>query len=265
MGLGGPAARRVMRGNARPHGKGRHRGCRWPAPLLLAIALAGCGQAPVRSSLPSQWLPSPNHDDRRPAYVILHHTGGSSAAASLATLTDPRRGVSAHYLVGRDGRLYQLVDERQRAWHAGESDWGGDTDVNSASIGIELDNDGSEPFAEPQIETLLALLRDLSTRYPIPPSNVLGHGDVAPQRKVDPSRLFPWRRLAENGFGLWCDPPYPPAPPDFDPLLGLRALGYDVADPAAAIAAFKRHFSPDSTAFDAADRDRLYCLIGRRR
>lgn len=213
------------------------------------------------------WQPSPNFDQRRPNFVILHQTTNDSAAKALATLTDPRRKVSAHYLIGRDGTVMQLVDEAARAWHAGESWWGGSTDLNSASIGIELDNTGDEPFAEPQIAALLALLDDLRTRYRIPQANYLAHGDVAPARKVDPSRLFPWRRLAAQGFGLWCETPPPSAPAGFDALLGLRALGYDVAAPAAARAAFRRHFLAQDADGELAPAERalLHCLLAARR
>lgn len=243
------------------------------AVVVGAIALlAGCaGPAPIRTSLPAQWLPSVNADQRRPNFVIIHHTTNDRAEDALRTLRDPLRQVSAHYLVGRDGSLYQLVDERLRAWHAGDSWWGGQTDINSASIGIELDNNGREPFAEPLVNTLLALLADIKQRHRIPVANFLGHADVAPRRKVDPSRLFPWRTLAARGFGLWCEPPYPPAPAGFDPVAGLQAFGYHVGDPAAAVAAFRRHFVPEENGngngggLNAAEQARLYCLVQRRR
>jgi N-acetylmuramoyl-L-alanine amidase len=239
------------------------------AAALLTLALQACAPAPQQSGLPNQWLASPNFGERRPNFVILHHTSSATAERALATLTDPQRGVSAHYLIHRDGRLYQLVDERMRAWHAGDAYWGGNTDINSASIGIELDNDGEEPFAEPQIIALLALLADLRERYKIPAANFIGHGDVAPQRKADPSRYFPWKRLAERGYGLWCDPPESPAPPALDTLSGLQALGYDVANPSAAVAAFRRHFlaaeRPDESDLNPQELAVLGCLIVRKR
>ena len=151
------------------------------------------------------------------------------AAITSGPTTLNRSKVSSHYLIARDGRIYYLVDELARAWHAGESYWGGNRDLNSASIGIELDNNGGEPFAEAQIEALIALLADLKARYGIPTANFIGHGDVAPGRKVEPSRWFPWQGLAGHGFGLWCEPPYPPAPPDLDSATLLAAFGYDVA------------------------------------
>jgi N-acetylmuramoyl-L-alanine amidase len=237
------------------------------AVLALALAAAACGPLPQRAGLPTRWLPSPSFDERRPNFVILHHSGSGAAALALRTLTDPERRVSAHYLVGRDGTLYQLVDERARAWHAGASYWGGTRDINSASLGIEVDNDGTEPFPGVQIDALLRLLQDIEARYRLPAANYLGHGDVAPGRKVDPSALFPWRTLAEAGFGLWCDPPFSTPPATFDAVLGLQALGYDGRDADAAIGAFKRHFVPEQPAplLTDDDRGRLYCLLQKKR
>jgi N-acetylmuramoyl-L-alanine amidase len=240
----------------------QHRGIRRLAVLLPAL-LAACAPLPSGQGRGALWQPSPSFDQRRPNFVILHQTTNADAATALATLTDPRRKVSAHYLIGRDGAVMQLVDEAARAWHAGASWWGGNTDLNSASIGIELDNTGEEAFAEPQIAALLALLDELRTRYNIPPANYLAHGDVAPTRKVDPSRLFPWQRLAAQGFGLWCSAPPPAAPAGFDALLGLQALGYDIASPAAARGAFRRHFLAVELDADLAPGEQalLHCLL----
>lgn len=225
--------------------------------------LGACAPLPQRAGIPTEWFPSPSHDERRPNFIILHHTGADTAEHSLRTLTTRAREVSAHYLVGRDGTIWQLVDERARAWHAGESYWAGMTDLNSASIGIELDNDADEPFAEAQIVSLLALLGDITARYHMPRGNILGHGDIAPVRKVDPSRYFPWQRLAREGYGLWCDPPYPVA--TADPVLLLAALGYDMREPRAAMAAFRRHFrGDDSGELDEDDATLLECLVRKR-
>jgi len=210
--------------------------------------------------------PSPNHDARRPNYIVLHDTTSPEAAHALATLTDPAREVSAHYLIGRDGTLYRLVDESRRAWHAGRSYWGGLTDLNSVSIGIELDNTGAEPYAEAQIERLLVLLGELQERHRLPPHHVIGHGDVAPGRKIDPSRYFPWQRLAEAGFGLWCrEAEASSALPD--PWLALQAIGYNPALPDAALASFRRHYRGiDSDApVDQDDRRLLACLLKEKR
>lgn len=235
--------------------------------LCVLCLLAGCAPvAPRLGSAMAEWAPSPNFEPRRANYVILHHTGSARLERALTTLTSPARGVSSHYLIGRDGRVLQLVDESQRAWHAGASWWGGQTDMNSASIGIELDNNGFEPFPPAQIDALLALLADIQARHRIPRANFLAHSDVAPGRKADPSVFFPWRRLAAAGFGLWCEPPFTPPPEGFDAMLGLAALGYDTRQPEAASAAFKRRFAPDDPdpRLNDTDRARLFCLLQRR-
>jgi len=229
------------------------------------MSFAACAPLPERAGIPTHWQPSPNYGDRRPNFVILHHTGSDAADRALRVLTDPMRQVSAHYLIAGDGTIYQLVDERSRAWHAGESRWGQNTDLNSSSLGIELVNDGEEPYPEEQIAALLALLTDIQERYGIPPPNYLGHADVAPRRKVDPGRYFPWRTLAEHGFGIWCEPPLPQPPSPFDATLALQALGYDVSDPEAAVSAFKLHFVQDGTApeLNGDEQSLLYCLLKR--
>lgn len=234
---------------------------------LLAALLAACAPLPERANVPLRWQPSPNFGERRPNLVVLHHTGDDAAQAALRTLTDRDSRVSAHYLIGRDGTVYQLVDERARAWHAGESRWGNLADVNSASLGIELDNDGDEPFPDAQIDALLALLRDIQRRYGLPAANFVGHADVAPRRKTDPSRHFPWKRLAEQGFGLWCEPPDSAPSFDGEAAVALQALGYDAAHPDAALQAFKRHFAPDDESPALTDRDRrmLRCLLEQKR
>ncbi|MEG3191695.1 N-acetylmuramoyl-L-alanine amidase [Lysobacter sp. D1-1-M9] len=215
----------------------------------LLIALAGCASAPPRNPI-AQWRGSPNHNMRQPRLIVLHHTQMDSVEAALLTLqTRNRQGrVSAHYLIGDDGRRYQLVSEVHRAWHAGAGRWAGMGDINSASIGIELDNDGASPFTEPQIRSLLRLLEDITTRLGIPPHLVLAHGDIAPTRKQDPSVYFPWRRLAEAGFGLWPREVRAAPPSGFDPCAALRLIGYDLRDPAAALRAFHRRFRASESA-----------------
>ena len=234
--------------------------------LLLLGLLAACAPLPAGQSRDSLWRPSPNFDQRRPNFVILHQTSNDNVAKALSTLTDPQRKVSAHYLIGRYGAVIQLVDESARAWHAGESWWGGMTDLNSASIGIELDNTGDEEFAPAQIDALLGLLGELRLRHRIPQANYLAHGDVAPGRKVDPGRLFPWQRLAQQGFGLWCEMPPPAAPAGFDALLGLQALGYDIRAPGAARAAFRRHFKGTEGDAELAPDEQavLHCLLQKK-
>lgn len=232
---------------------------------LTGVLLPACAPLPPTAGVAIERYASANFDARKPNFVIIHHTSDADIDSALRTLTEAASRVSSHYLIGRDGRVLQLVDEQQRAWHAGVSSWGSLTDLNSASIGIELDNDGETPFAVPQIDALIELLRDLTQRYGIPPANVLGHGDIAPQRKSDPSRHFPWQRLAAAGFGLWCEPPWPAAPAGFDWTIGLQALGYDVADAAAATAAFERHFVAAGELQADARLALLYCLVVNRR
>lgn len=234
---------------------------RWPV-LLAAALLAGCGHVPQRNPLAS-WVPSPNQDLRRPILIVLHYTDQESVRQSLDTLRTRNSGgpVSAHYLIGEDGRRYQLVSDERRAWHGGAGRWGTITDINSASIGIELANDGRSPFAEAQIRSLLVLLEDLCTRLRIPRTQVVGHQDFAPTRKTDPGPLFPWRRLADAGFGLWPAADAPPAPPGFDPWVALRAIGYPLDDRAATVRAFRNHFrGQQGSELDAEDLRILHAL-----
>lgn len=195
--------------------------------------------------------PSPNHEPRRAGVVdmlVIHYTGMADGPSALARLCDPEAKVSAHYLIEEDGRVFALVPETDRAWHAGLSSWRGETDVNSRSIGIELVNPGHEfgyrRFPRPQMAALAELAKGLLVRHPIPARNVVGHSDVAPLRKQDPGELFDWQSLAEAGVGLWpCGEPCA-IPPDHVIAAGLAHYGWDVADLPAAIAAFQRHFRP---------------------
>jgi N-acetylmuramoyl-L-alanine amidase len=236
----------------RPHSPPR------PGRLALGVALLLTGFAchPPRNAL-AEWLPSPNFNARRPQMVVLHHTAEKSFEVSLRVLQTQNSGgpVSSHYLIGRDGRLAQLVADDHRAYHAGGGTWGPYRDLNALSIGIELDNTGFEPFAEPQIKTLLVLLEDLTRRYPIPRTQILAHADVDPTRKQDPSGFFPWQRLAERGFGLWPDPVLAEPPAGFDGWQALRILGYSLKDPAATLRAFHLHYHP-SEAIDLDEQDR---------
>lgn len=218
-------------------------------------------------SLPIERRPSPNHDARmRPlSLIILHYTDMSDAEAALTRLCDPQAKVSAHYFIHRSGAIVQLVDDARRAWHAGVSHWRGETDINSASLGIELDHDGHDnngrmdAFPEAQMRALIWLLQDLTTRHNIAPENVLGHSDIAPGRKIDPGEAFDWAALNKAGFGLWLTgvktedvPPLAEGSTDkaVAPLQkALAAFGYQIeADghygpqTAAVISAFQRHF-----------------------
>ncbi len=220
-----------------------------------------------------------NFNLRKPNYVVIHHTAQDSTAQTLKTFTLTRTQVSAHYVIGKDGKVYHMLNDYLRAWHGGVGQWGNNTDLNSSSIGIELDNDGSETFSEAQIESLLQVLALLKKNYNIPAKNFIGHSDIAPTRKVDPNANFPWKKLAEKGYGIWYDEawvenlqmereffkPFPlklywpnnPAqripfvdrlvfpnviPNDFDINLALKIIGFDISDPIAARKAFRLHF-----------------------
>lgn len=239
-----------------------------PARLLLlsmlALLLASCAHAPPRNPL-AQWVPSPNHNAREAILVVIHATTQGSVEESLETLRTANSGgpVSAHYLIGRDGALYQLVAEDLRAWHAGPGAWGTISDVNSASIGIELDNNGTDPYPTEQIDSLLRLLADICKRNGIPREQVIGHSDMAPTRKVDPGAQFPWARLAQEGFGRWPRAPLTDPPAGFDPALALRLLGYSSDDQAAVIRAFHLHYrgiDSEDSSLDAEDLRILYSL-----
>ncbi|KTF67543.1 N-acetylmuramoyl-L-alanine amidase [Sphingomonas sp. HT-1] len=197
--------------------------------------------------------PSPNHGDRLLpiSMIVLHYTGMESGEAALARLRDPGAQVSAHYLVEEDGRVFRLVSEDRRAWHAGRGQWRGITDVNSASIGIEMVNPGHEhgyrPFTPEQMGALIPLVADIKERHGVTRGNVVGHSDVAPARKQDPGELFNWHALARLRLAL----PRPtrnlvdPGWPDGGFMLALERFGYDVTDPVAAVTAFQRRFRPE--------------------
>jgi N-acetylmuramoyl-L-alanine amidase len=207
--------------------------------------------------------PSPNFGPRRdgltPDLVVLHYTAMASAEAALVRLSEPEAEVSAHYLVGEDGTVWRLVDEDRRAWHAGAGQWRGRGDVNSRSIGIELQNDGRSPFPEPQMAALEALLADVMARHAIPPEGVIAHSDMAPGRKGDPGPRFDWRRLALQGLSVWPDAA---DPGDFD--CDLAAFGYPEADAETRLAAFRLRFRPWASG-PLADADRACAAALARR
>jgi N-acetylmuramoyl-L-alanine amidase len=203
--------------------------------------------------------------------------------AALERLRDPEARVSAHYVVEEDGRLFRLVAEERRAWHAGKSFWKGEADINAVSIGVEIVNPGHEwgyrPFPDAQIETVVALLGDIRSRWSVPDSRILGHSDVAPSRKQDPGELFPWRRLAEAGHGLWFEPAPAPGPSlgpgdtgvgVFALQAGLHRLGYEPLpsgsydeETATVVTAFQRHWRPERVdgVADGETRARLMGLL----
>lgn len=203
-----------------------------------------------------------NFNLRKPNFVILHHTAQNSCEQTMTTFTTQKSQVSAHYLICKDGTIHHMLNDYLRAWQAGVSKWGNATDINSISIGIEIDNNGFEPFTDAQISSLLQLLDRLKKAYNIPAANFIGHADIAPGRKVDPNRYFPWQKLAENGFGIWYDTTGVQPPVDFDAMQALRIIGYDVKKPEAAIFSFKLHFvQSDSTSIiNDDDKKILYDL-----
>jgi N-acetylmuramoyl-L-alanine amidase len=197
--------------------------------------------------------PSPNFNERAlsVSMIVLHYTGMPDADAAIDRLRSPDAGVSAHYVVKEDGEVLALVDESMRAWHAGKSYWRGITDINSASVGIEIVNPGHEfgyrPFPDEQIAALIPLVADIKARHGIGRGNIVGHSDIAPTRKEDPGELFPWHALAKRRLALpsptrdlmdpyWTDAGF---------LLALERFGYDVTDPMKAVIAFQRRFRPE--------------------
>jgi len=145
----------------------------------------------------------PRRDGLKPDLIVLHYTAMADCDAALRVLCSPEREVSAHYLIGRDGAVVALVDEAMRAWHAGAGSWRGRGDVNSRSIGIELDNDGATPFTAALMDALDTLLPGILARWSIPPEGVIGHSCMAPGRKIDPGPRFDWQRLARAGLAVW--------------------------------------------------------------
>lgn len=215
--------------------------------------------------------PSPNIEPRlsglAPDLVLLHYTGMSTAEKAIDWLSRPESKVSAHYVVDLDGRITQLVAEAHRAWHAGVSVWAGERDINSLSIGIEIQNpgheDGYHAFPEQQMLAVAALCRDIGARHRVRPERVLAHSDIAPMRKIDPGEKFDWAWLAAQGIGHWVEPVQPDpddgglGPGAVDPRVALtqgllREYGYGVADEgvldaatAKVVKAFQRHFRPE--------------------
>jgi N-acetylmuramoyl-L-alanine amidase len=209
---------------------------------------------------------SPNFNERPCAVdsIIIHYTDMTSAEETLTCLCNPKSSVSAHYLIDEKGQVFSLVPEEKRAWHAGESYWQGRTDMNNCSVGIELANPGHShgyiPFQAPQIDALESLCEGIMSRWGISSSRILGHSDVAPRRKQDPGHLFPWKKLASAGMGLW---------PETSSLRGaegdeaihllLAQIGYETISPTHAILAFQRHFQQHKV--DGVPDDETHSLI----
>jgi len=201
-------------------------------------------KAPIalQNGISTEWISTVNFNLRKPNFIIIHHTAQDSLAQTLKTFTTTKPQVSAHYVIADDGRVVQMVNDYLRAWHGGSAIWGKNTDINSASIGIELDNNGIEPFSDKQIISLLALLTKLKKDYNIPTQNIIGHSDIAPSRKKDPSKFFPWKLMAINGFGIWPDEILEQAPVNFNIEQALRIIGYNTKNLPSAIMAFKLHY-----------------------
>ncbi|MEP7237913.1 MAG: N-acetylmuramoyl-L-alanine amidase [Ferruginibacter sp.] len=218
--------------------------------------------ANIDSTKAGSWVGTTNFGMRKPNFVIIHHTAQNGCDSTLRTFTLPRTQVSAHYVICKDGTVQHMLSDYLRAWHAGSGRWGNVTDINSISIGIELDNNGFEPFTEIQIKNLLMVLKTLKKNYNIPTANFIGHADIAPSRKVDPNRFFPWQLLAQNGFGYWYDTVNVKQPENFNAIQALRIIGYDTRDSISAIKAFKLHFvQQDSVAvLNDVDRKIIYDL-----
>ncbi|THD59074.1 N-acetylmuramoyl-L-alanine amidase [Phenylobacterium sp.] len=229
--------------------------------------------------------PSPNFDARTapPEILVLHYTGMKTGPEALDRLRDPVAKVSSHYMVEEDGRIFRLVPEERRAWHAGVSYWKGDRNINGVSIGVEIVNPGHEwgyrRFPDAQVAAVIALVGDIRTRWMIGDDRIVGHSDVAPDRKDDPGELFPWKRIAEAGHGLWVEAPPAPGKPlaegaegveVFALQAGLTRLGYDLppsgkfdAATKAVVTAFQRHWRQgqvDGVA-DGATRAQLIALL----
>jgi N-acetylmuramoyl-L-alanine amidase len=223
-------------------------------------------RTPVRDSFINQsaWVGTTNFGLRKPNFVIIHHTAQNSCEQTLQTFTLPLAKVSAHYVICKDGTVHHMLNDYLRAWQAGNSSWGNDKDLNSSSIGIELDNNGFDSFPPAQINSLLTVLATLKKLYNIPSANFIGHEDIAPARKVDPNVTFPWQALAQNGYGLWYDDTTNiSVPENFNSLQALRIIGYSVRDSTVAIKAFKRHFEMQDSSKILFDNDKkiLYDLM----
>ena len=205
-----------------------------------------------------KYAASPNFNDRAPGikleYIVLHYTGMKNEASAIERLRDPNAEVSAHYVICENGNIIQLVSETHRAWHAGQSFWRGITDLNSASIGIELVNPGHEfgyrPFPQLQINALKKLLHEIISRHKMNPKLcLLAHSDIAPTRKEDPGELFPWKELADEGLGSWPEASNASeAPPvnQTEMISLVSEIGYNISTPQDAIRAFQRHYCPEN-------------------
>lgn len=259
-------------------------------PVVLCLAVYACSSNPYKATnkiyrqqakalikplakLPLQYSPGTdryqvgtiNFNLRKPNFIIIHHTAQNACDQTVKTFLNTKTQVSAHYIICKDGTVHHMLNDYLRAWHAGVAKWGSVSDINSSSIGIEIDNNGRDEFTNEQINSLLILLSELKKNYNIPVANFIGHSDIAPLRKQDPSVKFPWKRLAETGFGNWPDAVLDTVPSGFNAIQGLKMIGYDTKDSVAAIVAFKRHFiqTDVSPALTAGDKAVILNLINK--
>lgn len=212
------------------------------------------------------WVGTPNMGLRRPNYVIIHHTATNGFQEVIQEFTNSGgREASSHYLICKDGTVYHMLNDLLRSHHAGDSKWGNNTDINSSSIGIEIVNNGYQSYTQEQINALTILLDRLKNEYKIPRTNFIGHGDIAPTRKADPGSQFPWRQLSHKGFGVWWDDTTNiTVPPDFNFMMALRIVGYDISSTGSAIAAFRRHFMQDAKSVMTPDAIKILYTLYRK-
>jgi len=216
----------------------------------------------------SNVIESQNFNLRKPNLIVIHHTAQDSCQQTYKTFALERTQVSSHYVICDDGTITQMLNDLVRGWHAGGGSWGKNTDINSVSIGIELDNNGNEPFSYAQINSLTALLKKLTEKYKIPTQNIVGHSDIAPGRKTDPSALFPWEALAQSGFGIWYDAEKlntVKLPVDFNTSFALKYIGYNIDHLKNAIYSFKLHFNSEEVSYDLTEKDKkiLFLLMNQ--
>lgn len=233
--------------NSFPYGKTNRQYNRQATALSKKVKMSPELQSEGQLLLANKWVGTTNFDLRKPNFVVIHHTAQNACEQTLKTFTLERTKVSAHYVICKDGTVHHMLNDYLRAWHGGIGSWGNNTDLNSSSIGIEIDNNGFEPFEPAQISSLLQLLAQLKNKYQIPVDHFIGHSDIAPRRKVDPNIHFPWKTLSEQGYGIWFEPnSNQTLPKGLSITHALSLVGYETKDSIAAILAFKRHFRQDS-------------------
>jgi N-acetylmuramoyl-L-alanine amidase len=196
----------------------------------------------AHGGLEHEWINTVNFNERKPQFVIIHHTAQQSCDQTIKTFTMQKTQVSSHYLICKEGKIIQMLPDMLRSWHAGTGAWASVKDMNSASIGIEIDNNGFEQFTENQMASLLGLLKILKEKYKIPAENFLGHSDWAPTRKNDPNVNFDWDLLAKGGYGRWYTDSTVSAPVNFEPKVALNLIGYRSTDSLAINKTFNRKY-----------------------